>query len=185
MWATNVNLCHQTRTRPKGMAAMTIMEVVISLVVAGVAIVGVVNGYVFTAKRAEWNAYSLAAHSLAMQQLEQARAAKWDQLSTPTVDELVASNFVDQVNILDIPVTGNALAGSLALQFPRPRTNCSVIINQATTNGITFVFATNFISIWNVTTNPVLKGVRVDCVWSFMGRSTHTNTVVTYRGPDQ
>ena len=151
------------------------MEVVITLVVAGVTVVGVVNGYVFTAKRAEWNAYSLAAQSLAMQQLEQARA----------VDELVASNFVDQVNILDIPVTGNALAGSLALQFPLPRTNCSAIVTQASTNGISFVFATNYISIWSVSANPPLKGLRVDCVWSFMGRSTHTNTVVTYRGPDQ
>ena len=164
---------------------MTLMEVVITIVVAGISIVGVVNGYVFTAKRAEWNAYSLAAQSLAMQQLEQARAAKWDQLSTPPVDELVSSNFVDQVNILDIPVTGNALAGTLAAQFPLARTNCSTTITQATTNGITFVFATNYISIWNVTTNPPLKGIRVDCVWSFMGRSTHTNTMVTYRGPDQ
>lgn len=164
---------------------MTIMEVAISISVAGIAIVGVVNGYVFTAKRAEWNAYSLAAQSLAMQQLEQTRAAKWDQLASPPVDELVASNFIDQVNILDIPVTGNALAGTLAAQFPKPRTNCSTIINQATTNGITFVFATNYISIWSVTTNPPLKGIRVDCVWSFMGRSTHTNSIVTYRGPDQ
>lgn len=164
---------------------MTLMEVVMSIVVAGVAIVGVVNGYVFTAKRAEWNAYSLAAHALAMQQMEQTRAAKWDQLANPPVDELVGSNFVHQVNILDIPVTGNALAGTLALQFPRALTNCAVIVDQASTNGITFVFATNYVSIWNVTTNPPLKGVRVDCVWSFMGRSTHTNTVVTYRGPDQ
>ena len=164
---------------------MTIMEVVITLVVAGVTVVGVVNGYVFSAKRAEWNAYSLAAQSLAMQQLEQARAAKWDQLSDPPVDELVASNFVDQVNILDIPVTGNALAGTLALQFPRPRTNCAAIVTQASTNGISFVFATNYVSIWSVSANPPLKGLRVDCVWSFMGRSTHTNSVVTYRGPDQ
>ena len=164
---------------------MTIMEVVITLAVAGITVVGVVNGYVFTAKRAEWNAYSLAAQSLAMQQLEQARAAKWDQLSDPPVDELVSSNFVDQVNILDIPVTGNGLAGTLALQFPRPRTNCATIVTQAATNGITFVFATNYISIWNVTTNPALKGIRVDCVWSFLGKSTHTNSVLTYRGPDQ
>lgn len=164
---------------------MTIMEVVMSIVVAGVAIVGVVNGYIFTARRAEWNAYSLAAQSLAMQQMEQARAAKWDQLATPPVDELIGTNFIHQVNILDIPVTGNALAGSLASQFPRPLTNCATVINQATTNGITFVFATNYVTVWNISTNPPLKGVRVDCVWSFMGRSTHTNTVVTYRGPDQ
>ena len=35
-----------------------------------------IYAYVMAAQRAEWSAYTLAAHSLAMQQLEQCRAAK-------------------------------------------------------------------------------------------------------------
>jgi hypothetical protein len=27
--------------------------------------------------------------------------------------------------------------------------------------------------------------IRVDCTWNFMGKRTFTNTVVTYRAPDQ
>ena len=45
----------------------------------------------------------MAAHSLAMQGVEQARSAKWDPQSWPIVDELGVTNFAS-VEILDIPV---------------------------------------------------------------------------------
>ena len=43
-------------------------------------------GYLQAAVRAEWSAYSLAAQSLAVMRLEQSRAAKWDRLAYPPVD---------------------------------------------------------------------------------------------------
>jgi hypothetical protein len=98
----------------------------------------------------------LAANSLAMQRLEQARAAKWDTLAVPLVDQLVASNFPATIEILDIPISGTNLA-----------------------------LATNFTTIQTVSTAPPLKSVQVDCVWSFYTGRVYTNTVVTYRAPDQ
>jgi len=76
------------------------------------------------------------------------RAAKWDAVSFPAVDELVASQFPPRVSVLDIPKREPNL-----------------------------VFATNFTTITTISTNPLLKLVRVDCVYSFMGRQPCTNSI--------
>lgn len=135
---------------------MTLVEVVLSMAISGITIGGIVMGFVMSAKRAEWSAYSLAAHSLAAQRVEQTRAAKWDVLTTPVVDELVDTNFPVQVNILDVPISGNNLT-----------------------------YATNFTTILNISTNPSLKMIRVDCVWPFKDEGSFTNSIITYRAPDQ
>jgi type II secretory pathway pseudopilin PulG len=169
----------------RGAGAFTLMEVVIAIGVAAVAIVATVEGYVFAAKQAEWSAYNLAAQSLAMQRLEQTRAAKWDTLSTPVVDELVSSNFPTVVDILDIPVNGEHLTGTVAAMFPATLASAPAIAAYAKTNGIKFVYATNHVSVWTLSTNPHLKAIQVECVWSFLNRGLFTNTVATYRSPDQ
>jgi len=46
-------------------------------------------------------------------------------------------------------------------------------------------YATNFTTITSVSANPPLKLIRVDCVWSFMKHGIFTNTLVSYRAPDQ
>jgi hypothetical protein len=130
--------------------------VVISIAIAGISLGAVVSGYIYSAKVAEWSAYSLAANSLAMQRLEQCRAAKFDVLTTPITDELVAANFLDDPQILDVPQSGGNIA-----------------------------YATNFTTITVLSTDPPLKMIRVDCVWPFKGKSLHTNTLVTYRAADQ
>ena len=104
---------------------------------------------------ADWQAHSVAAQSLAMQRIEQARSAKWDRSAFPPVDQLAGSNFPVSANALDLPVAG---------------TNIS--------------FATNFTLIADVSSNPPLRSIQVDCAWRFRGR-LFTNTVVTYRAPDQ
>jgi type II secretory pathway pseudopilin PulG len=97
--------CCRIARRLSRAAGFTLAEVVVSIIVATLAFGGVIYGYVLTADRAEWNAYSLAAQSLAMQGMEQARAAKWDPKAWPPVDELGTTNY-SQTNILDVPVSG-------------------------------------------------------------------------------
>jgi type II secretory pathway pseudopilin PulG len=145
-----------TQFRRKPLAGITIIEVVLSLAIMGISFGAIVLGYVMSARRAEWSAYSLAANSLAMQRLEQCRAAKWDMLTTPVTDELVASNFVAQAAILDVPISGENITS-----------------------------ATNFTTISLISADPPLKMVRVDCVWPFKGQGLFTNTLITYRAPDQ
>lgn len=132
------------------------MEVVMSMALAALTIGAIVSGYLLSARRAEWSAYSLAAHSLAMQQMEQTRAAKWDPSGWPPVDELVSSNFPVKAEILDIPISGTNV-----------------------------VYATNLTTITSLSTSPPLKMIRVDCSWMFLSRGPFTNTIVTYRTSDQ
>ena len=134
----------------------TLIETVISMLIAALVIGVTINGYVSAATRAERSAYSLAAHSLALQSIEQVRSAKWDPGTFPPTDEVQQSNFPTVTNILDIPVSGTNV-----------------------------VFATNYTTITTVSIDPPLKMIRVDCVWTFMHRRVSSNTIVTYRAPDQ
>ena len=138
----------------KAVCGFTLVEVVVAMAVLTLVIQGVIYGYIQSARRAEWNGRSLAAHSLASQGVEQARAAKWDPQAWPRVDELPPTNF-SAVETLDIPVSGQP------------------------------VYATNYISVGLISSNPPLRQIRADCVWTFMNRRVFTNTIITLRAPDQ
>lgn len=149
-------LLRREKSASRCLKAFTLAEVVITSAIAAMVVGGCIYGYVMAATRAEWSAYSLAAHSLAMQRLEQARAAKWDPMGYPPADDLVPTNFPMQINVLDIPIS---------------KTN--------------LVYATNFTAITVLQSNPPLKMIRVDCLWRFMDHGLFSNTVVTYRAADQ
>jgi prepilin-type N-terminal cleavage/methylation domain-containing protein len=131
----------------------TLAEVVIATAILAVCISATITGYIFSSKRVEWSAYSLAAQSLALQRLEQARACKWDLGAYPIVDgELQTSNFPQQVVVLDIPM-----------------------------NSTNAIFATNTTEILDIQTNyPPIKLVRVRCRWPFVNGRTYTNTIASY-----
>ena len=139
--------------------AFTLAEVVISVGLATLTFSGVIYGYAVTSDQAQWSACSLAAQSLAVQGVEQARAAKWDPQAWPPIDELGTTNY-SQVLPLDLPVAKGSV-----------------------------VYATNFITINAVSTAPPLRELRADCVWRLLNgartRGLFTNTVISLRAPDQ
>jgi hypothetical protein len=136
---------------------MTLVEVAIAMGVAGLAIAGVVNGYIFCTQSAAKSALSLAAGARAIERLEQTRAASWHNASSPPVDQLVASNFPPEVVTLDLPASASGIV----------------------------TYATNYTQISQISTNFPLKRIRVDCVWSFRGsKSLNTNSIETCRAPD-
>ncbi len=141
------------------MGGFTLAEVMISIVVAGAAVAGMVGGYHLVVQRAEWSSAFTAAQLQAMRRLELVRAARWDPTdpSYPTnANELVVENFPDVVWPLDVPQSGN-----------------------------TVLWATNRVMITDVPGSPVpLRMVQVDCVWSLPSRGVYTNTVLSYRAPD-
>ena len=114
-----------------------------------------INGYVLCSRQAESSSFCLAAQSQALQRIEQVRAAKWDTVADPPIDQLATTNFPALVKVLDLPC--------LKQQF----------------------YATNYVTISVVSVNPPLKLVRAECVWTWVNGKTYTNSVVTYRGPDQ
>ncbi len=137
--------------------AFTLVEVVVSMLVVGIMLAGLVSLYTQSAVRAEWSAYSLAGQMMALRGLEQTRAAKWDPRAAVPVDELTATNFPAVVDVLDLGPGGS---------------------------GITY--ATNLTTIQTISTTPPLKVIQVRCTWSFPWRGgLFTNSVFTYRAPDQ
>ena len=132
----------------------TLEEVLVSVAISALAVGGMATGYVSTAQRVEWSAHSAAAHSSALQKIEQARATKWDPQASPAVDELVSANFPVTVAALDVPTAGTKS-----------------------------ISATNRTTITTISLNPPVKMIQVDCVWSFLSRGPFTNTVITYRSP--
>lgn len=126
------------------------------MLILGISITGIVSGFMQSHRTAEWSAYSLAAQSLAMQPIEQARAAKWDPTKATPVDQLVSSNFPVRVLLLDVPISGTNI-----------------------------VYATNRVSIRTVSVDPPLREIAVECTWTFPNRGTFTNTMLTFRAPDQ
>jgi prepilin-type N-terminal cleavage/methylation domain-containing protein len=138
----------------------TLVEVVISVAIAGTAFAGILYGYVMTTRQGEWSCFSLAAHSLAMQGVEQARSAKWDPQAWPSVDELGVTNYT-RIETLDVPTMPG-----------------------------TVLTATNYVSVTTVSSWPQLRQIRADCVWLLpyrkgRTRGPFTNTVITLRAPDQ
>ena len=47
------------------------------------------------------------------------------------------------------------------------------------------IYATNYISVTTLSLNPPLRQIRADCAWNFLGRGSFTNTIITFRAPDQ
>ena len=127
-----------------GARAFTLAEVVMAVAITTVVFGGIVTSYIQSGRRAEWSGYSLAAHALAIQQLEQARSAKWDVQSTPVVDEITNIARVTSA-ILDLPISG---------------TNVVRATNYATVSTVA------------ISTTPLVTVhmVEVDTVWPFRGK---------------
>ena len=88
----------------RGEAAFTLIEVVICMIVAMIAIAGTVNVYT-NGDSTEWSSHYLAAQMMAVGGLEQTRAAKYDPRGSPAVDELQATNFPVKIDVLDVGTT--------------------------------------------------------------------------------
>lgn len=141
---------------PQRGLGFTLVETVISMLVLSIIAVGVIKGYMETHRVSEWSSYSLTAQSLASQSIEQTRCAKWDPNAWPPVDQVVESNFPVSRYILDVPISGTNV-----------------------------VWATNRTTIRTVSTTPPLKKISVECTWPFANKRVCTNTILTYRAPDQ
>lgn len=145
----------QVSANIKRRAGFTLTEVLVSIVIAGIGLTGTISAYVLSAKRAEWAVCSGAAQNLAMQRLNQTRAAKWDNSANPPIDQLKSANFPPFQQRLEIPETRSG----------------SVIASVKTT-------------ISTISTAPPMRLVQVDCTWELGESKTFTNSVVAIRSPD-
>jgi hypothetical protein len=137
----------------------TLPEVCMSIFISTLGFGGIMMGYVLSTDRAEWSSYSLAAQSLAMQGVEQARSAKWDPLAWPPVDELGVTNYT-HLEVLDLPVSGAPRYGT-----------CNVAVVDVSVSPPLREIRSSV--VWSV---PWRKGAMC---------GPFTNTVVTLRAADQ
>jgi type II secretory pathway pseudopilin PulG len=152
----------------KARAAFTLMEILISFIIFGMVLSGLIYGYVQANWTAEWCSMSLAAQSYASEGAEQARAADWRPRDWPvatgpgTMDELTNGSVIVNADTMDIPTKGSPTAADF--QF----------------------WVTNYVTVTNVTVNPPLRQIRSDAVWTFpMNGTLCTNTVILLRTSDQ
>lgn len=142
------------RNRKKS-SAFTLIEIAVALAISVVVMAGIFKGYTMAARRAQFSSYNLAANAMAMQQMESIVAATW-VISGTSVTNLFSSSL-----------TNTQIA---ALCLPNSATN--------------LVYATNYATVTQVSTNPPYVMVQVNCIWNFMDMGTFTNSVAVLRGPD-
>jgi hypothetical protein len=151
--------CFRLKRQRRTCLGISLVETLISFTIAGVVTGSTIVCYLQFARQAEWSAMSMAAQGLAIQRLEQTRGARWDTQAYPqTADcnQFVSANFPSLQAVMDVPVSGG--------------TNV-LVANVATV-------------ISDISTTPPLRQVVVQCTWPFKGR-TFTNTILSYRAPDQ
>lgn len=139
-------------TRREG---FTLTEVIVAIAITALVIGSLINGYIIAVKRSQWTAMSDAAQEVVLRKMEQVRAARWDLTASTPIDELVATNFPDAVEMLYTPLTG---------------TNTT--------------YATNITMITVISQDPPMKLIQTDCYWQFDNGRFFTNTLILYRSPD-
>ena len=149
-----LNLTTKQR-KARGILGFSLSEVVTSLAVVGVTVGGILTGHVTSGKICDYSTCSAAAQTVASEKMEQTRAAKWDTMAYPVVDELVSSNFTAVTADLDV-------LGAKGVA----------------------VSATVTTKISDVSIDPPLRMVTVECVWSLPSRGPFTNSVTTFRNAD-
>ncbi len=145
----------QPGQRMKESRAFTLIEVAVALAIAALVMAGMFEGYTMASRRAQFSSYSLSASATAMKQMERIIASQW------------VISGVSVTNIFNPVLTA---VQTNALCMPSSGTN--------------LVYATNYTTITQISTNPPYLMVRVDCVWNFMGMGLFTNTMAVLRGPD-
>jgi type II secretory pathway pseudopilin PulG len=136
-------------------AAFTLIEVAVAVAIAVLVMAGMFEGYNVASRQTQYSSYSIAATAMAMQQMEQIVAANW-VISGTSVTNIFSPTLV------------NTTVASLGMP----------------SSGTNIVYATNFATVTQLSTNPPYLMVTVSCVWNFMGMGNYTNTIAVLRGPD-
>ena len=140
---------------------MTLIEVVVAMAIAGLTVGGIVTGYIYCSTSTVKDSLYMAANARAMERLEQTRGATWSVYGSNPADELVATNFLDETNIvLDLSDSGSDFTLATVTTEITPILPSPSLPNAA----------------------PVRR-IHVDCIWQFKGEII-TNSIETCRAPD-
>jgi hypothetical protein len=162
----------------------SLMEVVLATAIIALVYGAIIECYMQAGLRAEWTGYSLAAQSLATEQIEQARSALWDpNAGSYDGTNISGVNQITQLNLSSWSYTSSNSSWSGystgILDVPYGSTNYTIATNYVTVQAI---------YLNNQTNPPVqVEMITVKTVWPFKYRGTglvFTNTAATWVGPD-
>ena len=155
------------------LGGFTLVEVLVSLGIVTVLFGGILSAYIQTSRQAEWAGYSLAAQSLGILQIEQARSGVWDYS--------ISKNELTNLNLFSWTYNATTKTG----------TGYSTSVLDLPVSGTNIVVATNFVTVMmlNVSglSNVQVQMVKVETVWPFQtlhGKRYFTNRTASYFGPD-
>jgi prepilin-type N-terminal cleavage/methylation domain-containing protein len=154
-------------------AGYSLIEVVVASAIMALVYGSILTCYIQCGLRAQWAGYSLAAQSLATEQIEQARSAIWDPA--------MGFNQATQLNLSGWTYNSGTKTWSGYVT--------SILdVPYATTN---FTVATNYVSVQLITISTIppvqVQMIQVDTVWPFRYRAGNlyfTNTAATLLAPD-
>jgi Tfp pilus assembly protein PilV len=162
---------------PGNESAFTLAEVLVSFLIFGMVVSGLIYGYIQSNRMAEWSSMSLAAQSYAQQGAEMARAADWRPRDYPPA---TGAGTMDE-----LPATTNGLPARTNSDF------MDIPIKGVPTNTDFPYWMTNYVYVTTISANPALRQIRSDAQWEFARAETgtnrifYTNTVILLRAPDQ
>jgi hypothetical protein len=167
------------RKRGEAGFVMTFWEVLIAVFIVALVFGLIFDGYVTTAKMAQWTGYSLAAQAMSGQSIEQARSAVWDIAMQKT--EVTNMNLINK----QITYSGNNWT----------MTGYTTNVLDIPWKGTNYIVATNFITVQSFFENGVsnpwvqMQSVTVQTVWPFDAWGSYslryyTNTICTFIAPD-
>ena len=181
-----MTLClSQTVNGRAGQAGFTLIEILISFLIFGMTVSGLIYGYVQANRMAELSSMSLAAQSLAEQGMEQARSAQWDSQMWPVTN---GPGTADEMALFD---NSGRTAGNTNYVTAQGHTNFAKSGSDYTLDVPTTgapIYVTNYITVTNIYASggAPLRQIRSDIVWTFpLDGTSVTNTVIMQRAPDQ
>jgi prepilin-type N-terminal cleavage/methylation domain-containing protein len=158
----------------------TLVEVVIAMAVVALVFAGIINAYVQSGLRLEWTGYSLAAQSLAIETMEQARSTVWDPTQVPPVNEITNLNLAGTSFTITSPTSWTWTGHST-----------NILDVPYGSNTVDYIVATNYVTVQmtnvNTYTNVQIELVQVQTVWPFFIRKQNlyfTNTICSFIAPD-
>jgi prepilin-type N-terminal cleavage/methylation domain-containing protein len=176
--ATGFACCRSRIGASRKASGFTLVEVVMAIAIVALVFAGIIKAYIQTGQRLEWTGYSLAAQSLAIETVEQARSSLWDPAQTPQVNEITNLSL----NNWTYTTSTN---GSYWSGF------CTNILDVPYESSNNFVMATNWVKIQMITVsnyaNVQVEVLQVQTAWPFKLRANNlyfTNTVTTIIAPD-
>ncbi len=166
--------------------AFTLAEVLLAFFIFGLVTAGMIYGYVEANRIAEWSSQSLAAMSYASQGMERMRSAQWEAAEGNIATNGPGTTDVMPLSIMINPPLKEFLPATLD---PGAGVYCYVTnevdtLDIPTTGGL--INVTNFIAVTQIHTNPTLRLIVSQVVWTFnLTGKLYTNTIITLRAPDQ